>query len=149
MTAIRLEPVTVDTYEAVLRLRVGEEQRTFVAPNVRSLADAWAYPRARPLAVLAGPELVGFALLHPVEGDDDALGLVRFMIDRRFQRRGLGRLAALALVDLATAEGYARLRLSVEPENTGARALYEGCGFRATGETEDGEDVMLRALGPQ
>lgn len=146
MSEIRLEPVTAETYEAVLRLRVGEDQRNFVAPNVRSLADAWAYPSSRPLALLSGDALVGFALLHPTEDDPDGVTLVRFMIDHRFQRRGLGRLAVRALIARAAADGYSRLRLTVVPGNAAARALYEACGFRATGELDDGEEVMIRPL---
>ncbi|MBR7674004.1 hypothetical protein KDA82_13460, partial [Streptomyces daliensis] len=87
MRHARWEPVTADNYEAVIELEVREEQRDFVAPNVRSLADAWAHPTARPLALLAEEELAGFALLAPVPSQPRTIALIRFMIDRRFQHR--------------------------------------------------------------
>lgn len=38
-----LKPVDEITYQAVLDLTVAESDMGFVAPNVRSLADAWLY----------------------------------------------------------------------------------------------------------
>ena len=38
---IALKPVDESSYQAVLDLTVAPEDQGFVAPNVRSLADAW------------------------------------------------------------------------------------------------------------
>lgn len=40
---IALKLVDEISYQAVLDLKVAEEDTGFVAPNVRSLADAWLY----------------------------------------------------------------------------------------------------------
>ncbi|MGQ7546535.1 hypothetical protein [Streptococcus suis] len=40
---IALKPVDESSYQAVLDLTVAEADKGFVAPNVRSLADAWLY----------------------------------------------------------------------------------------------------------
>ncbi|WP_425338010.1 hypothetical protein [Streptococcus suis] len=40
---IVLKPVDEISYQAVLDLTVAEADKGFVAPNVRSLADAWLY----------------------------------------------------------------------------------------------------------
>ncbi|MGW7516608.1 GNAT family N-acetyltransferase [Streptomyces sp. NPDC054796] len=146
MRHARWEPVTADNYEAVIELEVREEQRDFVAPNVRSLADAWAHPAARPLVLLAEEEFAGFALLAPVASQPRTIALIRFMIDRRFQHRGLGRAGITALIEAARADGYTTMRLSVVPSNHAARALYATSGFRETGAYEDGEIVLQRPL---
>jgi ribosomal-protein-alanine N-acetyltransferase len=55
------------------------------------------------------------------------------MIDRRYQRRGLGRqVVARALAD-AKREGIATVTLSVLPDNAPAIALYRGSGFAESG----------------
>lgn len=147
LARMRLEPVTEDNYRAVIALEVHEEQRGFVASNLHSLADAWIHrPKMEPLALRSGEELVGFTLLH--RDDPRELHVVRFMIDRRAQGRGLGRKGLAAIADLARAEGRTRLSLSLVPGNAVARGLYAAFGFVETGEVVEGEVVMRHDLAP-
>ncbi|MFI0737837.1 GNAT family N-acetyltransferase [Streptomyces sp. NPDC021100] len=149
MIPVHCEPVTVDTYEAVIALDVGPGQREFVAPNVRSLADAWAYPTADPLALLHGSELIGFALLYPSEDIPGTVSLSRYMIDQRFQGQRLGHAGLAAVLDRARTAGHTRMRLSVVPGNHVAFRLYRAAGFGETGDLDDGEIVLARDLTPE
>ncbi|MGM1061198.1 GNAT family N-acetyltransferase [Saccharothrix sp. Mg75] len=144
---MRLEPVTEQNYPVVIDLEVHEDQRAFVATNLRSIADAWVHrPGLEPLALRDGDDLVGFTLLER-EGAD-VLHVVRFMVDRRAQGRGLGRRGLAAIADLARAEGRTRLRLGVVPGNAVAVGLYRAFGFTETGEVDGGEVVMAHDLAP-
>ncbi|GAA3859238.1 GNAT family N-acetyltransferase [Saccharothrix violaceirubra] len=144
---MNLEPVTKDNYDAVVALEVHEEQRLFVATNLKSIADAWVHrPTLQPLALLNGGELVGFTLLD--RAGPDVLGIARFMIDRRAQGRGLGRKGLAAVAEVARSEGRSRLRLGVVPGNAVAHGLYAAFGFVETGEVEKGEIVMVHDLAP-
>ncbi|WP_433271796.1 GNAT family N-acetyltransferase [Actinosynnema sp. CS-041913] len=144
---MRLEPVTEDNYRAVIDLEVHEEQRAFVATNLRSIADAWIHrPRMQPLAMYSGDDLVGFTLLY--RDQPRVLHIVRFMIDRRAQGRGLGRKALAAIADVARSEGRTRLSLSLMPGNAVAHGLYAAFGFVETGEVDGGEVVMKHDLAP-
>lgn len=147
---LMLEPVTPDNYDATLALTVAPEQESFVAPVVKSLADAWVWrDGAIPLAALEDGTVVGFVLLYyPFEAEgSDHITLVRFMVDAQHQRRGLG--AALMTETMDHARGLepspSRMKLSVIPENEGAQRLYERFGFTGN-EIEDGERVMWRDL---
>ncbi|HEM5419652.1 TPA: histone acetyltransferase [Streptococcus suis] len=63
---IALKPVDENSYQAVLDLTVAEADMGFVAPNVRSLADAWLYREngdVFPYAIWADKQVVGFALI--------------------------------------------------------------------------------------
>ncbi|WP_447006912.1 GNAT family N-acetyltransferase [Saccharothrix isguenensis] len=144
---MRLQPVTEDNYAAVIGLEVHEEQRAFVATNLKSIADAWIHrPKLQPLALVSGTELVGFTLLE--RDSPKALHIVRFMIDRRTQGRGLGRKGLAAIADVARAEGRTELVLSVVPGNAVARGLYAAFGFTDTGEVDEGQLVMRHELAP-
>ncbi|MFE9747497.1 GNAT family N-acetyltransferase [Saccharothrix saharensis] len=144
---MRLEPVTEDNYRAVIGLEVHEEQRAFVATNLKSIADAWIHrPKLQPLALFGGEELVGFTLLE--RDRPGVLHIVRFMIDRRAQGRGLGRKGLAAIADVARSEGRTELVLSVVPGNAVARGLYAAFGFTDTGEVDGGELVMRHVLAP-
>lgn len=66
------------------------------------------------------------------------------LIDRRWQRRGIGRRAlAAALVRLAEHGRVAGFALSYHPDNEVARRTYRALGFVETGETE-GDEVVAR-----
>ncbi|CAL9558762.1 hypothetical protein SUDANB95_04550 [Actinosynnema sp. ALI-1.44] len=147
LARMRLEPVTEDNYRAVIDLEVHEEQRGFVATNLKSIADAWIHrPKMQPLALYAGDELVGFTLLHRDQPHD--LHIVRFMIDRRAQGRGLGRKGLAAIAEVARGEGRTQLTLSLVPGNAVAHGLYAAFGFRETGEKDGDEIVMRHDLAP-
>ncbi|GGL92288.1 N-acetyltransferase [Streptomyces fumigatiscleroticus] len=142
MTAVRCEPVTAETHDAVIGLKVLPKQKDFVASNKRSMKYARKHPGTEPLALFHGPELVGFALLCPVTDVPWAVVLERFMIDHRYQGRGLGRRGARAVLARCRAAGFRTIRLSVVPGNRVAFRLYRSLGFSETGEIEDGERVM-------
>jgi diamine N-acetyltransferase len=144
---VQLRPITQENFQAVVQLEVLPEQSGYVAPNVVGIAETHVYPDADPRAVYAGDELVGFVLFHPIDKDKPAEGhsIVRLMIARQFQGRGLGRQALEAAVEWIVRErGVGRIRLSVVPSNEKARGLYRSAGFVETGEIDDGEIVMVR-----
>ncbi|GAA3458454.1 GNAT family N-acetyltransferase [Saccharothrix longispora] len=144
---MRLEAVDERNYPSVIGLELHEDQRAFVASNVRSIADAWVHrPKLEPLALFSGDDLVGFTLLE--RDGPEVLHVVRFMIDRRAQGRGLGRKGLAAIADVARAEGRSRLVLGVVPGNAVATGLYRAFGFTETGEVDGGEIVMRHDLAP-
>lgn len=156
MTMIELRDINIRNVDAVLALSVREEQRSFVASNAVSLAEAYAAHRsgctALPFGIYSDGVLVGFVMFgYKGIGDenDPAVAkenyvLWRFMIDRRYQRQGLGRAALQVSLDYLrgqpAGEG-AYCWLSYEPENTVAKALYESFGFRENGEM-CGEEIV-------
>ena len=77
---------------------------------------------------LLGEAVVGFA--HYLRRFDAEGELVRIYIHPNHQRRGLGRALLAAGLRAMAAEGVGRCYVSVEAENTGARAFYERFGFR-------------------
>ncbi len=144
---IRLEPVTNRTFRKIVDMKLPPEQSKFVAPNVVSLAQAWLYrDEARPFAVCDGDEPVGFMMLDWDEGER-TVGIWRFMIAFEHQRKGYGRSAMQAAVQLVRESGkFDLMHLDFVPGNEGARSLYYAMGFRENGDIEDGEIVMTLPL---
>src|SRR5688500_1421731 len=136
---ITLQPVTWETPPAVIALTVTPEQAGFVAPNVRSIAEAYLEPTWEPLAIYAGDDLVGFALF----GRDDETGrwwIMRYMIDAKHQGRGYGTAALPVLIDLMVERhGCSEIFLDYSPGNDVAARLYARMGFAPTGEVAGGE----------
>lgn len=139
---IELTPITPDNYDKVLKLDVAADQKSFVAPNVKTIADCKVYEGYEPLAISVDGEPVGMCMWGR-DPDSGRYHIVRLMVDAAHQRKGYGRAGAKALIELIAAKPACNeIRLSFVPENQGAEALYTSLGFGRTGEVEDGEIVM-------
>ncbi|HEX7168714.1 MAG TPA: GNAT family N-acetyltransferase [Acidimicrobiales bacterium] len=140
-----MREVTVDDFDAVIALRVADEQADFLYTNVESLAWAYVAPECHPLAIYASGVPVGFASYAYVPADGRCW-IVHLMVDERHQRRGIGRAALERLLErMGTVSGGASIAVTVHPENVAAINLYEAFGFTDTGQRQNGEVILRRA----
>ena len=139
---VTLREITPENFEECVNLKVADEQTSFVAPNLRSIAQSKIYPTVEPMAVYADDRMVGFTLFG-LDTDDGRFYLVRLMIDERHQGKGYGRAAVHAILEKMRENPDCReIYLSFVPENAGAESLYKSIGFKRTGEIAQGEIVM-------
>jgi diamine N-acetyltransferase len=149
---VHLREITDDNRAAVCELRVRKRQRRFVASVGRSLKDAAASPEDNPWyrAVYRGDEPVGFVMLEwNTPTDRPGVGrylLWRFLIDKRHQRRGIGREVMRQITDLVRADGATELLTSYQPGKGDPGPFYRRLGFEPPGEIDDGEIVMRLTL---
>jgi diamine N-acetyltransferase len=145
---ITLRPITAETVRAITSLSVSESQRGFVAPNAVSLSQALFAPEAWYRAICLGEEPVGFVMLEDESlrsppPDNPKVGVWRFMIDAKFQGRGIGRVALLRVIEHVRSKGlFGTLKLSYVPGPGCPEPFYLGLGFRHTGEV-DGNEIVL------
>ena len=163
MEQITLQKITYKNYvKTIWGLKVTPKQKHFVASNTGSLAEAYVAITnggvALPFAICRNNKPVGFLMIGYGLSDDDDLEkedpefvkmakksycLWRFMIDKRYQRKGYGRKAMqLALDYIRTFPcGEAEtVWLSYEPENEVAKKLYASFGFIEQPQWYNGED---------
>ncbi len=149
---ITLEKITYKNYVKVLwGLTVARDQKNFVASNVGSLAEAYVAITnggvALPFAICRDKKPIGFLMIGYGLSDDDDLEeedpafvemakksycVWRFMIDKRYQRRGYGRIAMQLALDYIRTFPCGKAEtcwLSYEPENVVAKKLYLSFGF--------------------
>ena len=145
---VTLREITENNFDECIHLEVEDNQKSFVARNTYSLAQAWLYPaNARPFSIYHDDAAVGFLMLDidcHNDGSKRACGLWRLMIDKKYQGRGYGK-AAMRLAITYVTENLApeEMRTSFVPGNETAEKLYKSLGFVATGELDDGEIVMV------
>lgn len=141
MSSIRLRPVDRDNWEECIFLSVRDDQKTFVASNVYSLAQARVQEECVPMAVYRDERMVGF-LMYAKDQVEGQYWVYRLMIDQRFQGQGIARQALCELIrDLGHRSDFEKLRISYEPDNMAAAHLYQRLGFQTTGEVIEGEVV--------
>ena len=141
----------------LLKLKVSEAQRDFVAPNELSIIEAYiaitGNGHAFPFGIYDGDTPVGFLMIG-FDADDywtDApkiakgnYNLWRLMIDEAYQGKGFGKEAvslALEFIKTFPCGSAEYCWLSYEQENETARRLYSSFGFKETGEM-DGEELI-------
>lgn len=79
---------------------------------------------------------MGF-VLYSRDPEDGEYWIMAMMIDRRFQRRGLGRATVRAAVEwMRQWHDCRRIYLGHRPQNDVAANLYESLGFRECGRSE-------------
>jgi diamine N-acetyltransferase len=148
---VHLRQITDDNRDAVRALRVRRDQKRFVASVSKSLKEAAATPEANPWyrAVYRGEEPVGFVMLswNPPTGPFKGRHFLwRLLIDKRYQRRGIGREVLTQIVELVRADGATELLTSYEPGEGEPWPFYRRFGFQPTGEIDDDEIVLRLTL---
>ena len=143
---VSLRAVDSDNVEAVIDLSVAESQAEFVAPNVYSLAEAFAATKVWVRAIYADDEPVGFVMLSD-DDDKPRYYLWRYMIDARHQGKGYGS-AALQLVHeyVRTRPRGTEIFLSYVPADGGPEDFYKAHGYTDTGRVHDGEREAVKQL---
>ena len=144
---LKLVKVTAKNFDDLIDLKVNEDQRTFVASNVYSLAEAYATNAdgkgaALPFGIYDGETPVGFLMIgcNLYEDWDDEIPdylksgylIWRFMIDKKYQGKGYGRSAMKLALDYIKTFPCGKAEwcwLSYEPENEAAKKLYASFGF--------------------
>jgi len=88
--------------------------------------------------------MVGFILFDNEKYEDGCYGILRFMIDEKFQGKGYGKLASKEVITmLSTRVDCKRIRVSHIPHNIVVNKLYKDVGFVETGELEENGDIIL------
>ncbi|MFA9559476.1 GNAT family N-acetyltransferase [Evansella sp. AB-rgal1] len=153
---IELRKVTEDNINEVIALEVGENQKDFIeTTNLRSIADAYVLNAegipATPFAIYADGVTLGFLMYIYDTTDHESFKnevfygkkcyfIWHFMIDKKYQGKGYGKLAfEKMLADIKTMPyGEAEyVDLFYHSNNTRAKALYASLGFVDTGIIQD------------
>ena len=143
---IRLETVNPDNWR--LRLKVSDAQESFVADSATMLARAYAYRESRSKAyVIYNDTLpVGMALYYDC-AELNAYDLSQLFIDERYQGNGFGIEATKQILDKMKSDSkYDKVILCYIDGNEAARNMYEKLGFTLTGDRDEDEVIMEKAL---
>ena len=143
---IELRPLDETNTDDCIRLKVSEDQAKYIDTNENSIAAAKEHADvARPFVIYKDGVAVGFTMFAfetDYEDPDDRYWLWRFMIDEKYQGRGLGREALLHIIKYFKENGATNIRLSTKESNANAIHLYESFGFKANGDMVDEETVF-------
>ncbi|WDV44373.1 GNAT family N-acetyltransferase [Clostridiaceae bacterium M8S5] len=143
---ISFKEINKENWEECINLDVRKEQEKFVASNWYSILEAKFGEKLYPLCIYDNETMIGF-LMYDFDPETGRWELSRFMIDKKYQRKGYGKMSMIQLVNLMKEKlGNIKFYLSIEPKNLIAQKLYESIGFKKTGEIMWDEEVMVIEL---
>ncbi|MGB1299356.1 MAG: GNAT family N-acetyltransferase [Psychrobium sp.] len=138
---ISLHPVTKSNYEAVSDLDVAKEQQELVACNMWSLVEAQFNEGYYTRAIVRDDAIVGFFMW--VQETTSKVSIWRFMVDEKYQKQGIGRIALnLALAEIKAMVGINEIEICYNPANPVAKDFYASFGFVEVGMDDDHEDML-------
>lgn len=150
--SVTLRDITGDNYFQVLELKISPEQEAakFVAPVVRSLADAWYYRDegiTYPKAIYAKDDLVGF-IMYELDTEEQQVFIWRFLIDQRYQGKGYGRQTIEAVLEMAKEQAQmTKVVADYVDGNEPMKKILLGLGFEETGfDQAINEHIMVHQL---
>ena len=158
---ITIKKINSNNVWKIIKLEVNDDQKSFVATNVESIIQAYTTISsggvALPFGIYQDEVPVGFLMIGygGIPNDDNpaiANGnycLWRFMIDKKYQRKGYGKIALQLALDFIKTFPVGKAKycyLSYEPENTIAAKLYHSFGFKETGEYDGDEIISIMEL---
>ncbi len=149
-----IRPVTKDNWNELIKLKVRDDQKNFVASNLYSIAEAqfeydyeghWEF---HSFGIFDGVTPVGFLMYgFNFENPTRQAFIFRLMVDEKFQRKGLGRFGMQKMIELFRADGRIKeVGISYKPENEVARKLYASLGFVEPGEMIESEVLAVLKL---
>jgi len=153
---VEIRPVTKENWQALVKLKVRDDQKHFVASNVYSIAQAQfgdefeGHWDLHPFGIYDGDIPVGFLMygLNFAHPQQQAF-ILRLMVDENSQGKGYGRFGMERMLEIFLAdERIKEVGISYEPENDGARKLYASLGFVETGRIVDDEVEAVLKLRP-
>ncbi|HQV93837.1 MAG TPA: GNAT family N-acetyltransferase [Anaerolineales bacterium] len=148
-----IRPVTKENWQSLIKLKVRDDQKNFVASNLYSIAQShfgdefeghWdlfaygIYEDDTPVGFL----MYGLNFAHPSQ----QAYIQRLMVDEKFQGKGYGRFGMQKMLEIFRAEERVKeVSISYEPENDVARKLYASLDFVETGRIiEDEVEAVLK-----
>ncbi|MBO1625739.1 GNAT family N-acetyltransferase [Bacillus arachidis] len=143
MNKITLKPIDKSNWEEATRLSVKEEQSTFLASNLYSIAQVQFLDNFYANGIYLDNKLIGFTMFG-IDADDNNFWIYRLMIDKEYQGKGLGIQAILLIIEKIRSinnKNIPLIMIGYNPKNLSAKLAYKKAGFIETELSSWGEQL--------
>ncbi|MCU5684966.1 GNAT family N-acetyltransferase [Bacillus wiedmannii] len=148
MKKLYLKPIDKSNWKEAIRLSVKEEQQTFIASNLYSIAEVQFLDNFYAKGIYLDEKMIGFTMFG-IDPDDNNYWIYRLMIDERFQGKGIGKQAIYLVIDEIRRNNHTNISLIMigyAPENLTAKFVYKQVGFIETELSPWGEQLAKYPL---
>ena len=126
---INLRDITEKNLKSIIDLNVTKHQKDQVAPNSVSIAQSHYSKSAWFKGIFYDDIAVGFVMLDLIKEENKCF-LWRFMIDKKYQGKGFGKIALTQVIDYVKSfKVFKEIKTSYVPTEYGAEGFYKNFGF--------------------
>lgn len=144
--SIRLEEINESNCEECVKLRVGSGQEVYMSPNGAAIAHWKFHPDWKPLGIYEDDKMIGFTM-YEADNAKNAINIISFMVDERYQGRGYGKAAMEKLISfIRKYNNRSQILAGIHPRDDEAQRLYKQFGFRQKDVDVHDEDKIFYAL---
>ncbi|PFE03847.1 N-acetyltransferase [Bacillus cereus] len=143
MNKITLKPIDKSNWEEATRLSVKEEQSTFLASNLYSIAQVQFLDNFYANGIYLDNKLIGFTMFG-IDANDNNFWIYRLMIDKEYQGKGLGIQAIFLIIEKIRSinnKNIPLIMIGYNPKNLSAKLAYKKAGFIETELSSWGEQL--------
>ena len=140
--------VVRNNFNDVIELEIEEAQEKYISSNVITIAESTLSPYFHLFhhrAICVDEKVIGFVEYQfgeIGEFDENECTIWRFMIDRKHQNTGIGKIAmSLLLEEIKAHERCKLVDIYYDPQNLVAKKLYASLGFKENGNRDDGDVI--------
>jgi len=138
---ISLEEIDKANYESVCDLDVADSQEEYVACNMWSLVESFYNTGYTCRAIYSDNLPVGFLMW--VQESPYKISIWRFMVDKSYQNKGIGREALTQAIDaIKQSPTVKEIEICYDPKNPVAKEFYSSFGFQEVGLDEEDDDML-------
>ena len=124
---------------------IGTTREAHFCCNAVSIAETKYNSEMYPNAIYNNTVLIGFFMYQRAENQADTATICRFMIDDRFQHKGLEKKALEHILRGLKIQGVKKVLLTIDNANENAKELYLSFGFQFTGKFDKaGHSFVLK-----
>ncbi|MBC6972263.1 GNAT family N-acetyltransferase [Bacillus sp. Xin] len=150
MNKLSLKTIDKSNWEEAIKLSVKEEQRTFIASNLYSIAEVQFLNNFYANGICLDNKLIGFAMFG-IDSDDNNYWIYRLMIDKEYQGQGIGiGIQAIFLIiekiRSINNNNIPLIMIGYNPKNLSAKIAYRKAGFVETELSYWGEQLAKFTL---
>lgn len=148
MNILSLKPIDKNNWVEAIKLSVKDEQQSFIASNLYSIAEVQFLENFYTKAIYLDNKIIGFTMFG-IDSDDGNYWIYRLMIDKRFQGKGIGLQSIHLVIEEIRRNNNANISLIMigyHPENLTAKFVYEKAGFIETELSSWGEQLAKYTL---
>ena len=149
---INLRDITEKNLKSINDLNVSEDQKDQVAPNSVSISQGHYSKSAWFKGIFNYDVAVGFVMLDLIKEENKCF-LWRFMIDKKYQGKGFGKIALTQVIDYVKSLNiYNEIKTSYFPTENGAEGFYKNFGFIESEDIikefglEDSDEIGMKYL---
>lgn len=144
---VNIKEVDKENWYECCELEVLEEQKKYMEPNAISIAQSKFEPTLKSFAIYLENKIVGFVMYNSVKEELDSYWIYRIMIDKKYQRKGIGKIATkLVIEQMVKLPECKRIAVGYHPENQGSYNLYSKLGFIDKGDRFGKEMAVVLEL---